>query len=189
VIGVCATTHYNCTTPAASTSHVDGTTAWTWICPGSNGGANSPQCSELKPDLTAAAPTPNAAILSTEQTFNATISNAHSPTGSGFSNFFQVTNTVNYNPDVSSPDLTKIDDKPPTPMAALAAGASATTTTTHIFSSIGTYYIRACADKKDRNTSHLVIPRTDSVYESDEDHNCSAWTPVTVTNNAQDADC
>jgi hypothetical protein len=119
----------------------------------------------VSPDLTAGAPTPNAAILSTALTFNATISNANSPTGAGFNNFFQVTNVNGYNPDVPTPDPAKIDDKPSTPMGALAAGGSSSTTTAHTFTTAGTYYIRACADKTDRNNVGVIT-------ESDENNNC-----------------
>jgi hypothetical protein len=46
VNGVCAATHYNCTSPASSTNNVGGTNGpWTWTCPGSNGGTND-SCSE-----------------------------------------------------------------------------------------------------------------------------------------------
>lgn len=47
--GVCDATHYNCTSPLPSINWVDGATFWTWVCPGSNGGNPSPQCSEAKP--------------------------------------------------------------------------------------------------------------------------------------------
>ena len=47
--GVCSSpaTHYTCLSPAASTSNVNGATAWTWSCPGSNGGSTA-SCSESK---------------------------------------------------------------------------------------------------------------------------------------------
>ena len=44
--GACSATHYNCSSPAASTNNVgDPSGPWTWICPGSNGGTNA-SCSE-----------------------------------------------------------------------------------------------------------------------------------------------
>ena len=46
-------------------------------------------------------------------------------------------------------------------MTTLAAGAINTTTVSHTFASPGTYFIRACADKSDRNSAG-------SITESDE---------------------
>ncbi|MFZ3011655.1 MAG: hypothetical protein WA060_01495 [Minisyncoccia bacterium] len=49
--GVCATTHYACGSPAASTNNSSlNPSLWTWTCPGSNGGTNA-SCSELKPAM------------------------------------------------------------------------------------------------------------------------------------------
>jgi hypothetical protein len=42
----CSATHYACTT-GTSASNIDGTSAWTWTCAGSNGGTNA-SCSESK---------------------------------------------------------------------------------------------------------------------------------------------
>ena len=48
VNGACAATHYNCTSPAASTNNSSlDPNVWTWTCPGSNGGTNA-SCSESK---------------------------------------------------------------------------------------------------------------------------------------------
>ncbi len=43
----------------------------------------------------------------------------------------------------------------------------------HTFALAGQYFIRACADKTDRNS-------TGSIAESDEDDNCGEWTPILV---------
>ncbi len=48
VNGSCASTHYSCSSPAASTNNVINTTSWTWSCPGSNGGTTA-SCSESVP--------------------------------------------------------------------------------------------------------------------------------------------
>lgn len=44
--GVCAVTHYNCSS-GTSTTNVSSPSRWTWTCAGSNGGASA-QCSEPK---------------------------------------------------------------------------------------------------------------------------------------------
>lgn len=49
MIGRCAAAHYNCITPATSISQSLLPDRYTWICPGSYGGANSPLCTEYKP--------------------------------------------------------------------------------------------------------------------------------------------
>ena len=61
-------------------------------------------------------------------------------------------------------------------MNALDPGGSATAYSNNfVFSSAGTYYIRACADKSSAMNSGVIS-------ESDELNNCSnAWQPVTVT--------
>lgn len=46
VDGSCSGTHYNCSA-GTSASNVDGSSSWTWICSGSNGGSNA-SCSETK---------------------------------------------------------------------------------------------------------------------------------------------
>lgn len=50
VDGQCAATRYNCSSPESSINQVDGSTQWTWTCPGSNGGSDA-QCSENKPTI------------------------------------------------------------------------------------------------------------------------------------------
>lgn len=55
VNGSCSATHYQCAT-GTSASNVDGSTAWTWNCNGSNGGTNA-ACSETKPITVPSQPT------------------------------------------------------------------------------------------------------------------------------------
>ncbi len=51
ITGACSSpaAHYTCSSLAASTNNVNGATSYTWYCPGSYGGATSPQCIEYKP--------------------------------------------------------------------------------------------------------------------------------------------
>lgn len=143
-----------------------GLTDTTWRCDGINGGTDA-SCSLDAPNLTASSPSPTTANLGIAQTFTAIISNANtSPTGGGFDNFFQIS--------TSSDMTTDLIDLDPIPMGALAAGGSARTATSYTFTAAGTYYIRVCADKSDRNSVGVI-------GESNEDDNCStAVTTVTV---------
>ena len=170
---VCSALHYSCNTGTSpDASKVDGSTAWTWSCNGINTGS-SVSCSENKivgpsPDLTAGSPSFSTAIVNTPVTFSSLVSNTGSAaTGASFNNFFQVATDIN--------DPAKITDLSSTQMSALASGGTNTASQTHTFTSVGTYYVRACADKSDRNSGG-------SIAESNENNNCSGWGTVTPTN-------
>lgn len=125
------------------------------------------------PDLTASTPPESTATAGVAQVFTSTISNSGTAsTGASFTNLFQ-TSTVS---DGSS----GVVDYPVSPvMSALAAGANAGTSKSITFSSAGTIYIRACADKSSAADVNGVI------VESNEGNNCSMSTPwksVTVVN-------
>jgi hypothetical protein len=120
------------------------------------------------PDLIADAPTPTTATAGVAQTFSSTITNAGSlSTGAGFTNLFQVSASSNG----ASPT-----DYPVAGMSALAAGGYATTSRSITLASVGTWYVRACADKSSAADANGVIG------EVDENNNCSSpWTAVNVT--------
>jgi hypothetical protein len=172
VSGVCSDpdTHYACSA-GTSIDNVDGASAWTWTCQGSGGGTDA-SCSENKPaqpapNLTADNPTPTTAVKSTAVTLSSTIWNiGNASTGESFSNFFQVCNGSG--PCASPTDLA------PTVMPALNFGANDTTTKSHTFSDVGTYSIRACADKTNKDGGGVIT-------ESDETDNCSLWVDVNVS--------
>jgi hypothetical protein len=46
----------------------------------------------------------------------------------------------------------------------------------------GTYWVRACADKRDRNDGGLIL-------ESNENNNCSAWVATNITQEGEDGKC
>jgi hypothetical protein len=126
------------------------------------------------PDLTAGATTPTTAVVNVPQIFASTITNnGNISTGTNFPNFFQVAtdpNDPNSITDLSNPAIY---------MPTLDAGGSDTANSPpYIFSSAGAYFVRACADKSDRNS-------LGSITESNEDNNCGdPWTPLIVNSAA-----
>ncbi len=123
----------------------------------------------LYPDLSAGAVSPSSAITGNATTFAATISNGGLvSTGASFDTFFQYSTLPNGGGTVT--------DIPSVTVSTLGASASAQASKSYTFSSPGTYYMRACADKA--NSSD-----TGSIDEgSNEGNNCSpTWTTVTVS--------
>ena len=120
-----------------------------------------------QPDLTASVVTPTTATINVAQTFSSTVSNiGNTSSGASFSNFFQVATASNGGGTIT--------DLASTSMTTLAAGASAPTTKSYTFSSLGTYSVRACADKSSSSNSGVIT-------ESNEGNNCGAWTNVAVS--------
>ncbi|MBP6883610.1 MAG: hypothetical protein KBC06_00010 [Candidatus Pacebacteria bacterium] len=122
-------------------------------------------------DLIADVPTTSGAVIvNVAKTFTSTITNqGNTSTVSGFTNLFQVSQSS----DGSNPI-----DYPTTVMSGLAGGASANASKSITFTSLGAWYIRACADKSGASDANGVIA------EIDENNNCSMstpWTLVTVT--------
>ena len=173
VNGSCAVPeiHYACD-DGTSTNNVSGSTAWTWTCTGSGSGATNDLCSENKYiNLKAATPpsTQSTATVGVPRTFTSVITNyGNIPTGASFPVIFQTSPTSNFSSDVNtyriSPD-----------MSALNAGAGATATSPSItFSTAGTMYVQACADKDSATDTGVIT-------ESNEGDNCSGPRAVSVT--------
>lgn len=121
------------------------------------------------PDLTASLITPTSAVATIPKIFSAVIRNIGTgPTGVSFNNFFQVATSSSGGGDIT--DLSAVS------MPALVAGANNISNKSYTFPTSGTYSMRACADKTDRNTT----TSTDVVNESDENNNCGAWVNVIV---------
>jgi hypothetical protein len=108
-------------------------------------------------------------IAGTPVTFTTTITNnGTASTGASFPNLFQTSTT--------SGGASPTDFLVSPNMSSLAINGSADASTDITFSSSGTMYIRACADKLN------AADTTGSISESDETDNCSSpWTAVTVT--------
>ncbi len=130
-------------------------------------------CNDLYPDLTAINTSPTATIRNASTTLSATIVNqGGAPTGSqNFYNFFQVATA----PDGGGAITGLVANSLPP----LVEGSSDDISRSYIFTSTGTYSVRACADKSSATN-------TGSVYEGpDEDlgenNNCSLWVNVVVT--------
>jgi len=130
-------------------------------------GTASSTCVGSFPDLVAATPPQTAATVGVAQTFTSVITNqGNASTGASFTNLFQTS--------TSSDGTANLNSYPVSGMAALSSTSGSNTATTSksiTFSSAGTYYIRACADKSSAADANGVIP------ESDENNNCSNGTP------------
>jgi hypothetical protein len=117
-------------------------------------------------DLTAGTTTVTTATAGSAKSFTFSIKNI----GTGnvntlFYNFMQVAT----DPDTDS----TITDLAAKSMNSLSAGRSSNYIQSYTFPSNGSYYVRACADKSNRNDAGTVS-------ESDPDNNCGDWTLVCV---------
>lgn len=111
---------------------------------------------------------PTTAVEGNTLTFSAVVAGTPSFTnGETFKNFFQVS-TLPFSSGILT-DLAPID------VTTTSVNSITITSPSYVFTSPGTYAVRACADKSDRNDAVGVIP------ESDENNNCGAWTTVTVS--------
>ncbi|OGI88993.1 hypothetical protein A3A95_01655 [Candidatus Nomurabacteria bacterium RIFCSPLOWO2_01_FULL_39_18] len=123
--------------------------------------------SAFQNDLTASAVTPTIATVGIAQTFSSTISNiGTATTGISFPNFFQVA--------TAAAGGGTITDLASSTMTALTNGATNTATSpSYTFPTTGTYSVRACANKSNRNTFGPVS-------ESNTENNCGGWVDVNV---------
>ena len=126
-----------------------------------------------QPNLTASAVSPVTATVDTPVTLRSTITNSGTATPTGFSNFFQsATDNTGTNATYIDTDTSPI----------VAGGGTDITTISTTFTSPGSWYVRACADKASASDP-------DQVVESNENDNCGAWTKVTVSNPATAFTC
>ncbi|MEO6536344.1 MAG: CARDB domain-containing protein, partial [Candidatus Paceibacterota bacterium] len=117
------------------------------------------------PDLSAGSVIPSSATAGTAVTLSSTITNGPSAaTGAAFTDLFQIAN------DSSGTGTTDIGTYA---NSALAANGSNSATLSYTFSSVGTSYVRACADKSSGANAGVIA-------ESNESNNCGAWTAITV---------
>ncbi|MDO8716157.1 MAG: CARDB domain-containing protein, partial [Dehalococcoidales bacterium] len=133
-------------------------------------------------DLTAGAVSPTSATVGVSVTLSAPVTNnGNASTGVGFTNLFQkATDAVGTGAtDIGTPPTQSSAQS----TAVLAGGSAAPAPSiSYTFSSTGTYYIRACADKSSS-------ANTGAITESNELNNCGAWTTVTVSNPAIAGSC
>ena len=115
----------------------------------------------------------NGTSNSSSSSINANSNTSTTSTNGDFYNFFQVS-TINPNSIDSTTNMTsKIINLPAVSMSALGPKSSMPTKQNYTFPSFGTYYIRACADKKNPIDIGLI-------KESYENNNCGQWTTIII---------
>ena len=163
------------TSGTQSTGPLTASRTYVLTCTGPGGSANDNAIVSVSvpfPDLTASTPSQTAATINVAQNYTSTITNnGTATTDAGFANIFQTSpvsdgtsGVVDY---LVTPNTSTID-----------VGASAGISKSITFTSVGTMYIRACADKSSVADVNGVIS------ESNEGNNCSMstpWTAVTIT--------
>lgn len=150
------------TSGSVSTGALTATTNYSVSCTGTGGTGTDTETVTVTnaslPDLTAGVVSPSTATEDSAVTLSSSVVNGGSrATGTSFPNIFQIENGA-----IISANTVPF----------MAAGASSVLSTSHTFTSAGTYRVRACVDN---NTSWVG-----SVTESDENNNCGAYTSITV---------
>lgn len=156
----------NATSGSVSTGALTADKTYSVSCTGSGGTATDQATVTVTnslPDLTAGnipstSTTPGTIPLSSLIANGGTVS-----TGASFYVLFQTASTSS---GTNAKDLGKVQS------SALAAGASARQTYNATFS-VGTYFVRACADKSSAGNAGVIA-------ESDETNNCGDWRKITV---------
>lgn len=124
----------------------------------------------VSPDLSAGGVSPSSATAGTALTLSATIANTGTgSTGAGFTDLFQ---RATDSSGTGATDIGTYNN------AALGASGSNSASLSYTFSSAGTYYVRACADKSSAGSAGTIA-------ESNESNNCGPWSPVTVATAVQ----
>lgn len=127
------------------------------------------------PDLTMSMPTTYTALVNRQTLFSAVVTNEGTANtdagastaykGSPIWNFFQSTTDSYYAP-------ANIDSRNASASPPLEIGGINTVSIPRSFSSIGTWYVRFCADSDDHGTTKIT--------ELNEGNNCTAWAVVNV---------
>lgn len=152
-------------TYTCQTQNVPGSTNWCSPLPVPMQGNVVIGSSGALPNLTAGSVSPATATAGTSVPLSAPISNnGTASTGSGFTDLFQ---RANDSSGTGAIDIGTFAS------AALGAGGSNTATLSYTFSSAGTYYVRACADKASGGSPGTIA-------ESDNNDNCGGWTQIRV---------
>ncbi|HNW71347.1 MAG TPA: CARDB domain-containing protein [Candidatus Paceibacterota bacterium] len=200
----CTYPRQNCT----FTDQITSATTYSVLCHSAQSTADDSTYIDIisKPDLTInTSCTPVSAEAGQETTLVCKVKNIGNketgPTGSQFSNFFQISltdpeqkqSTFNHKKSLIGSIFTKVFAEegggtvgeyinlPSTKMNALLAGQSSNTIAKYTFSPEGTYYFRACADKTEPANAGVVS-------ESNENNNCGPWTTITATSSVSKPD-
>ncbi len=134
--------------------------------PAPNGDIDQCPGSSDLPDLTAGSVSPASTIVGAATQFSATITNrGRASTGAGFGDLFQKADNLEGTGAQSIGTFAN---------TALAAEGSRNASVSTVFTSSGTYYLRACADRSSAGDTGVIT-------ESNENNNCGGWTAVNVT--------
>ncbi|MDQ5931147.1 MAG: hypothetical protein QG674_313 [Patescibacteria group bacterium] len=118
------------------------------------------------PDLIAGSVTPTTAVVSTPTNFSATIANSGTAsTGASFTNLFQFDDNADHSTVFASQTVSA---------GPISAGGNASPSVSYSFGTLGTWYVRACADKNSPGD-------VGTINESNENNNCGTWTSISVT--------
>lgn len=174
-LGTYETTYSSCTTDSSQAG-------WGWYCLGSNGGVTSPQCfafssNSTAPDLTASLVTPASATVGVKTPFYTTITNkGNVSTGGTFWNLFQ--SATNPADESTVKDIVRISRDAPL----LPGDANAMIIyMDYTFTTPGSLYFRACADKSSKSDVNGVIAEPQP-SPNGEFNNCSSdWTKVVAS--------
>lgn len=121
-------------------------------------------------DLSAGGVSPSSATAGTAVTLSATIANTGTgSTNAGFTDLFQ---RATDSSGTGATDIGTYNN------GVLGANASNAASLSYTFSSAGTYYVRACADKSSAGSAGTIA-------ESNEGNNCGPWSVITVANAVQ----
>ncbi len=149
------------------------TYTYTMTCTNTNGtggpsSATVTVTAPLAPDLTASVTSPNTGVVNVAQNYTATISNIGTTSATG-----TITHLYQFDEDANHASGNETTSIVQTTSTLSASGGSVVISTPHTFTSVGTKYMRACAD----NNASFV----GTVTESNEGNNCSSsWTAVNV---------
>ena len=156
-------------------TQVSGSGPWTWNCVSSTAStAGAVSCSANKSsttassvDLIAGTVTPTTATVNTPAVLSAPIYNVGTAsTVSGFTDRFEINSTT---VPTSAASVATLRTNTST---ALNAGGNTSVSISYLFPSVGTYYVRACAN--------TTLNGTNTITESNSANNCGVWSPVTV---------
>ena len=153
----------------ASATGCGGSLSGTTYTTGAITGACTVSATFTAPDLTITdSISPQTATQDSPTVFSTTIRNIGSrSTGASFNNFMQVATNPNGGGTIT-------DISPAISMPALAVSGTGAFSKSYTFASNGSYSLRVCADKTDRNSAG-VIP------ESDDNNNCGGWENIVVS--------
>lgn len=137
-----------------------------YVCPAGKTWSTRSRACVLPSDLTAGPVYPTSATQNVQVALSALITNqGGGSTETSFDNFFQMSTLPN-----GGGTITRLNNDS---VNTLAASSSATTSINYTFSSAGTFYLRACADKRNESDEGRI-------NESNENNNCGEWTAFVV---------